>query len=96
MKQTDSLSGRRIDRSDIAPFAAIAKYAGICQIVEIGRAAVLAADDMIDLVAKPHVVFVDETILATISSPTGYFGAALLIDFTAHAKGSGEPLLWPF
>ncbi len=56
----------------------------------------LAANDMIDLMKKTRVVFVDKTVLATIFCPTGYFGASPIADFTAHARGSGEPLPLPF
>lgn len=96
IKESDGESRRSIDRSDIAPLVAIAENAGVCQIVEIGRAAVLAANDVIDLVRKTCVFFVEEAIFASIIRAAGYFGAKLLADLTGHAKGSGEPSPSPF
>ena len=52
-------------------------------------------DDVIDFVPKPDIVFVDETILATIFRAAGNLGAPLIADFTAHTRGSGELLLLP-
>ena len=70
---------------------AIAEHAGKRQIVEIGRAAVLAANNVIDLVRKTSIVFLDEAVFAAILSAPGYGGAQLLTDITRHETGAGEP-----
>ena len=56
----------------------------------------LAAHDMIDLVRKTSIVFVDEAVFATMSSAAGYVSADLLADVTGHGRGSGELSPWPF
>ncbi len=56
----------------------------------------LAANDMIDLVSKTDIVFVDEAIFAPMFRPAGHFGPSLLTDVTAHGRESGELLPLPF
>lgn len=55
-----------------------------------------AANNVIDLVSKTNIVFVDEAIFATIFRPASYAGASLLADITAHERESGELLPLPF
>lgn len=66
------------------------------QILKVGKATVLAAHDMIDLVRKTSGVFVNEAVFATMSSTAGYLSAGLLADVTGHARGSGELSPSPF
>jgi hypothetical protein len=72
---------------------AITENAGICQIGKVGSATVLPAYDMIHLVGKATIVFMDEAVFATISCAVGYVGTDLLANVTGHGLGSGEPSL---
>ena len=50
----------------------------------------LAAHDMIDLMRKPGIVFVDEAVLATMFSAARHASADVLTDVTSHGRESGE------
>lgn len=90
IEQQDRISGRRIDRSDVAAFIAVAEDAGVCQVLKIGGTTVLAAHDVIDLMRKTDIVLVDKAVFATMSSAGGYARADLPSDVSGHARGSGE------
>ena len=75
-----------MDRSDVATLIAIAQNAGKRQILEVGNAAVLAAHDMIYLVRKASIGFVDKAVFATMSSAAGYVSTDLLADIASHGR----------
>lgn len=85
VKKSNGPSCARIDRRNITPLVAVTENAGICQVVALRRAAMLAANDMINLVRKTCVVLVDKAILATIVRAVSYCGTQLIADVTGHA-----------
>jgi len=62
-----------MDRGYIRSLLAVAQGAGIGQIVGPGTAAMLAADDVIDLMRKARILLVDQTVFAAVAGTTSYF-----------------------
>jgi hypothetical protein len=56
----------------------------------------LAADYMVDLVREAGVVFMDQTVFATVAGATGYFSPEFLADITGHKREFGGPWPLPF
>ena len=50
----------------------------------------LAAHNMIDLVRKTSIVFVDEAVFAAMSCAEGYAITDPVADVTGHGRGTGE------
>src|SRR5271165_2057565 len=55
-----------------------------------------AADDVVNLVGEPRVLFVDKTVFASVDRATSHFGAERIADVSGHARGFGAPSPWPF
>jgi hypothetical protein len=55
-----------VQRTDITPFPCIASKAGVGKVVGIRQPAMLAADDVVYLMWRIRIVFMKETILASI------------------------------
>ncbi len=64
----------------------VAADAGECEIVRRGTPAVLAADDVIDLMRRERVFFMDEAIFATTSCSAGDKQSHIGWDFGAHGR----------
>ena len=62
----------------------------------IRKAAVFAADDVIDVGPECDIVFVDQAVFATMVRAAGDFVAKRLGNIIAHWQESGAPVLWPF
>ena len=75
MEESYRLTRIRINRGHVSTFVTITENARIRQIIESRRTSVLAADDMIDLVSKAGIVFMNAAVLATMSGPAGDVGA---------------------
>ena len=75
VKEPNGLSRMWIDRSHVAPLVSIADYASVRQVVGGGCAAVLAADDVVDLVREAGIIFTDEAVLASPTGTPGYLGS---------------------
>jgi hypothetical protein len=88
VEQPDSFSRSWIDRSDITALITIAGDARIRQILEFGRAAMLTANHVVDLMRETGVVLVNQAVLAATSGAAGYIGSDLLANITRHAPGS--------
>ena len=65
IEQPHDATGMGIEGSDIRALVPITEQARKSQILYCGRPAVFAADDMVDLVQKPCILLVDETILTS-------------------------------
>lgn len=65
---------RRVHRTEIRTLEAVADQAGIRQIFGDSFAAMLPADDVIDLVHETGILFMDETILAPETRTTDNLG----------------------
>jgi len=96
MKQKDSLTRMRIDRGDIASFVPITRNAGVCEVLQSRKSAMLAADYVVYLVREAGVVLMDQAVFAAIIRAHGYFSPELPADITGHKKGFGEPAPLPF
>ena|SRR5438128_384289 len=59
------------DRCDIAAFMSVAEDARQRQIVDFGRAAVLTANNVLNLKSEIRVLFGDQTILANVVGSSG-------------------------
>ena len=96
MKQTHDFAATAIDGGDITAFSAVAKDTSISQVFDRGKAAMLAADDVIDMRPECDIVFMDQAVFATMVRAAGDLVAKLLGNVTAHWQESGAPVLWPF
>jgi hypothetical protein len=56
----------------------------------------LATDDVVDLVRKAGVVFMDEAILATVASASSHIGSQFFADITRHEREFGGLAPSPF
>lgn len=93
MKQPHDFAAAAIDGSDIAAFSAVAKDARVRQVFDIRKAAMLAADDVIDMRPECDIVFVDQAVFATMVRAAGDLVAKLLGNVIAHWQESGAPVL---
>jgi hypothetical protein len=84
MKQTHDFAALAMDRGDIGSFTSITKNTCVSQVFADGLAPVLAADDVIDLVAEPGIGFVDPAVFATLLRPPCDFVAKRLVNVTSH------------
>jgi len=75
IEEPNHLSCTWVDRSYVTSLLPIADYRGVCQIVRGRRTAVLATDDVVDLVGEAGVIFVEEAILASPTCTPSYFGS---------------------
>jgi len=73
-----------IDRRDIRTLVTIAQDAGVSQIADTRGAAVLAANDVIDLVRKASVVRMHQAIFAPSTGSLYDQQARRFIDITSH------------
>ena len=89
-------SRARVDRGNVTTLMPITNDTGIGEVFGGGRTAVLAADDVVNLVRETSVIFMDETELAAPPRPLGHFGSQFLVDIASHERGFGGPVPWPF
>ena len=59
------------------------------------RSAMLAADNVIDLVRRVRVLLMQQTILTAVRRPFRDEAAKRVVDVTGQARGGAEPVLWP-
>jgi len=64
IKKRGQLTRRRIEGGNIGTFAPIAVHTSQCQVFGGGFAAVLLGNDVVGLVRKQRIVFVDATVFA--------------------------------
>ena len=94
MKQAHGFAAARVEGRYVTPFTPIAE--GASKIFEIREAAMLAADDVIDMRPECDIVFVDQAIFATMVRAPGDFAAKRLANVTAHWQESVAPVPSPF
>lgn len=59
MEQSDELPGIRISRANIARLPPIAEQTRECQVAQIGRTAMLDCNDVVDLMPRGRIRFVN-------------------------------------
>ena len=97
IEESYGLTRSRIDRGHVRTLVTIAEDALIRQIIERPRTPVFAAYDVIDLVSKASVVFMNATVLTPTPSPLSHFGTELCGNVTAaHARGVAGLCPLPF
>ena len=96
MKHAHDFVAAPIDGGEIASFAAIAEGACVSQVFDIRKAAMLAADDVIDMGPECDIVLVNQAVFATMVRATRDVVAERLGDVIAHWQESGAPVLSPF
>src|SRR5271165_6783171 len=84
-----------MNRSNITSFAAVAYEAGEGEVAGCGKTAVLSTYYVVNLVGKPNVVLVDETVFTAMVRAASHFGSELFADVRGHARGSVVPWPWP-
>src|ERR1041384_7257777 len=81
------------DRCDVAAFMSVAVDTRQRQVVDFGRAAVLTADDVLNLKSEIRVLFGNQTILANMVSSSGNNQPSCGRDFATHsARNLGRAL----
>ncbi len=93
MKQPYDFAAVTVEGGHVTPFTAIAKDACVCKIFDIRKAAMLAADNVIDMRPERNIVFVDQAVFATMVRAAGDFVAKRLGNVIAHWQESGAPVL---
>lgn len=93
MKQPYDFAGPSVDGSNVAAFTAIAKDACVCKIFDIREAAMLAANNVIDMRPECDIVFVDQAVFATMVRAASDLVAKRLGNVIAHWQESGAPVL---
>jgi hypothetical protein len=88
-------AGGWLHRADIAAFPHVAAQARVSQVGFDGQPAVLAADDMIDLMWGEGIVFAEETILALMEGAPSHQVAEGVADVTRQNRYGGGRELWP-
>ncbi len=91
MEKRDCLAGLRVNRSNVTAFVTVAQHARIRQVLGCRNPAVLATDDVINLVRKPGVILMDKAVFATMIRAARYLGSESFADITGHAKEFGAP-----
>jgi hypothetical protein len=66
VEETDERATPGIDRANVAPLPRIASNAGVREVACIRRPAMLTANDVVDLMRRIRIVFVEKAILAAI------------------------------
>ena len=64
VKKANERAALPINRRDVTPLGAVAKYTGVCQVMGLGWSAVLFADDVIDFAAVEGICLGDEALFA--------------------------------
>ena len=95
MKQAHNFAAAAVDGGDIASFTPVTQDTGVSQVFHRGKAAMLAAEDVIDMRPECNIVFVDQAVFATMMRATGDLAAKRLVNVTAHRQESGALALWP-
>jgi len=95
MKQPYDFAAVAADGRDVTAFSAVTKNARVSQVLDSRKAAVLAADDMVDLKPEGDIVLVDQAVFATMVRAAGDFVAKRLGNIIVHWQESGAPVLWP-
>ena len=93
IEETDHPPGT-INRRDVRSFVPIAKHTSEGQVANARGAAVLPADNMIDLVRKAADLFVHKTVFATAARSLDYPPARRPRSIS-HSSESAAPALWP-
>ena len=88
-------AGGVLKRTEIAPFPGIATHAGVREIIRFRSPAMLAADNVIDLVRGVRVLLMQKTILTAVGRSFRDQAAKRVVDITGQARGGAEPVLWP-
>ena len=99
MEKPDGLSSGRVECGNVAAFMTIAKNAGVGQILKRRYTAMLAADEVVNLMRKANVVFVNQALLASVAGAACDFLAELIADVIRHGghkRGFAGPWLSPF
>jgi len=96
MKQPHDFAAAAVDGSEIASFTPVTQDTGVSQVFHRGKAAMLAAEDVIDMRPECNIVFVDQAVFATMVRAAGDLVAKRLGNVTTHRQESGAPALSPF
>lgn len=93
MKKAAEFAALPVNRPNIAPFGAIAKHAGISQVIRGCKTAMFFADDMIDFAAPKSVLFVNQAILTEVigamDNPSSQFSTDVGRAHESDAGGRG-------
>ena len=71
MEQRNHLTGSQVERSDIASLPSVASKAGVGEIVGLGSATVLPAEDVVYLMREICVIFEEQAVFAAALRPLG-------------------------
>jgi len=83
------------DRADIRPFLPVAEDARQRQIIQLSRASMFDADDVVNLKREKTILLECEALLAQTVRPGPHMQPQGLANETAHGANADEPALWP-
>ena len=93
MKEPNNFAATPGDGRYIAAFVPVTNHTRVGQVFDIRKAAMLEAEDVIDMRPKCDIVFVDQAVLATMVRAAGDFIAERLGNIIAHWQESGARVL---
>ena len=85
VEEADEGATLNVDRTDIASLPRVASETGICKIIEIRSPAMFAANDVVDLMRRIRIFFMQEAVLASIGRAFGDESPQRLADVTSQA-----------
>lgn len=92
VKETNQLTGASVQGTDVAPLPHVAPQASISQIGGNGRPSVFAADDVINLMRRIGIVFVQQAVLASVAGTLGDQLPQLVRNVTWQGACAGVPV----
>lgn len=95
VEQRNKVARFRIDRSNVTAFPGIATQAGISEVLERGRPSVLPANDVVYLVRRIGIIFVQKTVLTSVPSAFRNKTAKFIRNISCQAACVGGPAPWP-
>jgi hypothetical protein len=91
VEKTHKLTRMRLNRADVAPLPRVAPQAGVRKVYGVRPATMFAANDVIDLMRRIRVTFMDEAILASLFRTLGNRAADGVADVTSQAECVAAP-----
>jgi hypothetical protein len=95
VEQRNKLTRFRIDRSNVTAFPGVATQAGISEVLECGRPSVLPTNDMVNLVRRVGIIFVQKTVFTSVPGAFRDKTAKFVRNISYQAASVGGPAPWP-
>ena len=95
VEQRNKLAGLRVDGSNVTALPGIAAQASKSEVLEYGHSFMLPGNDVVYLVGRVGIIFVQQAIFASISSALRNEAAKFFRNISCQAECFGGPAPWP-